>query len=170
MHTHAKFRVYALLFFFPPPPLLGEPFNWNHTSASVFKVYLLGREFLSTPGVDHFRETWGLRALSLQRTSLLRWGATVFTACWSHVKARCQNRLCEVTQLVWLRMCEPSLCAERRLIWQAEAVKIQSASVCFSLAFELECAHVVEVFITFCRWSLTVRSTSTLYKGRCGWG
>lgn len=44
-------------------------------------------------------------------------------------------------------MCEPSLCTERRLVRQAEAVKIGGSSVCFSLAFELECAHVVEVLV-----------------------
>ena len=73
---------------------------------------------------------------------------------------------------MWLRMCEPSLCTERRLVWQAEAVKIRGASVCFSLAFGLECAHVIEVLVIFVMgwesWSLTESSMRTLNKGSVG--
>lgn len=67
VHTHihtckVQSLFFVVLFLFPPPRPLAEPFNWNHTSASVFKMCFLGEEL--SQGVEKFLGEWSLRALS----------------------------------------------------------------------------------------------------------
>lgn len=107
-HTYMQSSVLRLSCFRSLLHLFWESLSTETTHLPVFSTCICWGEIPSQ--IQVFSN--GLKS----RGFLLKHVATVFTARPSHVIAPHQNRWCEDTQIVRLRMCEPSLCADTILV------------------------------------------------------